>query len=34
MNDITIAMLFLGGVIFLTGFLCAFFFGKDYEEKK
>jgi len=34
MNDITIAMIVLVGIIFVTGFICAFVFGKDYEDKE
>ena len=34
MNDITVAIIFLVGLIFITGFVCVFIFGKDYEDKE
>ena len=34
MNDITIAMIFLEGIILITILVCAFVFGKDYEDKE
>ena len=34
MNDITIAMIFLEGIILIIILVCAFVFGKDYKDKK
>ena len=34
MNDITVAMIFLNGLILITSLVCAFVFGKDYEDKE